>query len=52
MIIVDKLYKGFEGTQVLKGISTTFEYFCCLWFPFVEDSSLPKTCNLSSPWKV
>ena len=25
MIIVDKLYKGFEGTQVLKGISTTFE---------------------------
>jgi len=25
MIIVDKLYKGFEGTQVLKGISATFE---------------------------
>ena len=25
MIIVDKLYKGFDGTQVLKGISTTFE---------------------------
>ena len=25
MIIVDKLYKGFDGTQVLKGVSTTFE---------------------------
>ena len=25
MIIVDKLYKGFNGIQVLKGISTTFK---------------------------
>ena len=25
MIIVDKLYKGFDGTQVLKGISASFE---------------------------
>lgn len=25
MIIVDKLYKGFNGVQVLKGISTTFK---------------------------
>jgi|TARA_B110000503_G_scaffold103254_1_gene154208 phospholipid/cholesterol/gamma-HCH transport system ATP-binding protein len=25
MIIVEKLYKGFDGTQVLNGISTTFE---------------------------
>ena len=25
MIIVDKLYKGFDGAQVLKGISATFE---------------------------
>jgi len=25
MIIVDKLYKGFDGTQVLNGISASFE---------------------------